>query len=211
MGDLSQVSVIVPMRSSESAGSLLLEALKELAPEAQVIVVRPPPEGRAAQMNAGVKQADRRFLWFLHADTVLTTDCFQALERSLRQAPRALHYFDLRFGADGPWLMRANAIGVWVRSHVLGMPFGDQGFCVAREVFEELGGFRTDALYGEDHLLVWQARQKGIVLRCVGATLTTSARKYAQQGWLPTTVRHGVLTFKQAYPEWIKLMLKDLK
>lgn len=209
MGDLSDVSVVIPMRSSEPAGDLLLSALRKHAPEAEVIVVRPPPEGRAAQMNAGARQATRKFLWFLHADTTLAPSCISALQRSLAADPNALHYFDLKFAADGPWLMRVNALGVWIRSHVLGMPFGDQGFCLSGEVFGMLGGFQTEAAYGEDHLLVWRARQSNVVLRCVGAGLTTSARKYAEHGWLQTTVRHGVLTVKQAFPEWIKLITKD--
>ena len=123
----------------------------------------------------------------------------------LARDPGALHYFDLAFSGDGPPLMRLNERGVWVRSHLLGMPFGDQGFCLRRDVFFGLGGFPEDVPYGEDHLLVWRARQAGVPLRCAPATLLTSARKYGERGWLRTTARHVYLTYRQALPEAARL------
>jgi GT2 family glycosyltransferase len=86
------------------------------------------------------------------------------------------------------------------------MPFGDQGFCLRREIWERLGGFDTHASYGEDHLFVWKARRAGVPLRPTGGTLRTSARKYQERGWLRTTARHLHLTATQAFPEWLKLV-----
>jgi GT2 family glycosyltransferase len=102
--------------------------------------------------------------------------------------------------------MKLNQLGSWMRSHLGGMPFGDQGFCLRREIWERLGGFDTHAAYGEDHLFVWKARRAGVPLRPTGGTLRTSARKYREQGWLSTTTRHFQLTALQAIPEWLKLV-----
>lgn len=164
------------------------------------------PKGRGHQLNAGVKATQKPFLWFLHADCRFTQAELQALKVSLERQFDALHYFDLAFLNDGPALTAVNTVGVWFRSHLLGLPFGDQGFCLARQLFERLSGFREDVPYGEDHLLVWQARTQAIDLRCTGGVIQTSARKYQQQGWWATTRNHLILTAKQAFPEWLKFL-----
>lgn len=154
---------------------------------------------RAAQMNDAARVAEGKWLWFLHADSQLREREVRALAESLARAPSALHYFDLQF-FDGPALLKINEWGAAVRSRFFGMPFGDQGFCMPRKLFEELGGFCETVLYGEDHLLVWKARRNGVRLNRVPATIRTSGRKYRDQGWVKTTVRHQVLTWLQAFP-----------
>jgi hypothetical protein len=93
---------------------------------------------------------------------------------------------------------------VCIRSRFLGLPFGDQGFCLSREHFQQIGRFDEHASYGEDHLLVWSARRQGILIRSVGASIATSARKYQAHGWLRMTLRNAWLTWRQAIPEWWK-------
>src|SRR5690606_9384341 len=96
--------------------------------------------------------------------------------------------------------------GVVFRSRVLGLPFGDQGLCLRREVFFELGGFNEDARYGEDHLLVWKAHQQDVPILPVKAKLQTSARRYRSEGWLPPTAKHVALTAVQATPEIFRIL-----
>jgi hypothetical protein len=84
------------------------------------------------------------------------------------------------------------------------MPFGDQGFCIRRRDWQALGGFPEAAPYGEDHLFVWKARRAGLPVRPLGLTLLTSARKYRDHGWLRTTARHFLLTYAQAWPQWLE-------
>ncbi|RPJ70307.1 MAG: DUF2064 domain-containing protein, partial [Alphaproteobacteria bacterium] len=64
-----------------------------------------------------------------------------------------------------------------------------------------LGMFDENAKYGEDHLLVWRAHQRGIEVLPAFAELFTSARKYRNSGWVTTTSRHIFLTYKQALPQ----------
>ena len=218
---LGELAVVIPVAADDPAWPGLIEELAALPVGAEILVAgaTPPPPGvparlrwltappgRAQQMNAGAHAASRPFLWFLHADSRLTPGALDALGRSITAAPDALHYFDLAFLDDGPPLMPLNQWGARMRSRWGGMPFGDQGFCLRRETWEALGGFRTDVAYGEDHLLVWKARHMGVPLRPVGAMLLTSARKYRERGWLRTTARHLGLTAVQAVPEWIRLV-----
>ncbi len=157
--------------------------------------------GRGAQLNRGARAATGEFVWFLHADSRPGADAITTLLRRLSEDRDALWYFDLRFLDDGPRLVKLNELGAMLRSRLFRLPFGDQGFALARQRFERLGGFSETAAYGEDHLFVWACRHAGVPVRPVGLPLLTSARKYSREGWLTTTIRHLRLTWKQAVPE----------
>src|SRR3989338_879848 len=196
------ISIIIPVGPGENALEALLKDLRPIEKEAELIVVR--GASRPKQLNDGVRKATRDFLWFLHADSRLAPKTLGALLKSLGNDPHALHYFNLRFLPDGPPLMFINEIGCWIRSRILGVPFGDQGFAVSKEIFETMGGFPENVPYGEDHLFVWRARQKGVPLLCTGASLFTSARPYAKAGWAKLTWNYARGWTRQAWPEWKK-------
>ncbi len=222
---LSELAAVVPIGPGDRAWRGLLPELGALPAEARVVLVATAaddlpaphdavaaelaaelllataPRGRASQQNAGARAAGRRFLWFLHADSRLEADTIPALARCLDDHPEALGYFDLRFRHDGPVATRLNALGAHFRSRWLGLPFGDQGFFLARATFDRLGGFDPALAEGEDHALVWAARRAGVPLVAAGAAISTSARKYAEHGWLGTTARHVWLTAAQAWRE----------
>lgn len=221
--DVPELSVIVPFAPHETEGDVLLEQLCALPACCELILVpsgsQPlswPPSlekapipvreyltlpGRARQMNAGARVARGRWLWFLHADSRLHLRTLDALHAFLA-GDDALGYFDLRFRSDGPRRAWLNAWGANLRSRWLGLPFGDQGFVLPAAWFARLGGYDESASYGEDHLLVWQARAAGLPVRAVGALLSSSARKYAAHGWWRTSWRHVNLTVRQAWPKW---------
>ncbi len=219
--------MIIPLAPDETAWRGLLPALSDLPENSEIILAypagEPAPEidlslslhplrlvagtsGRAGQMNDAAQAAKGQYLWFLHADSQCETGTISALLHAIEKHPEALLYFDLVFLRDGSPLMAVNQCGVWLRSRLFKTPFGDQGFCLKAESFHALGGYPQDVAYGEDHILIWRARQKGIAITSTGARLHTSARKYKTQGWLYTTIQHQYLWLKQAWPEWIKLM-----
>lgn len=215
---LSQVSIVLPVGPGDRAWPPLYAALREHAAAAELLPVfadgdtQPTPggalhasKGRAHQQNAGARAAQRPWLWFLHADTRLTPETLPALRVFLERGEPALGWFRLRFDTEGPgtlrWAMRANAMGANWRSRRLGLPFGDQGLLLPRPEFERLDGFDPQLAYGEDHALVWRARRAGLPLRAIDAALVTSARKYAERGWLRTTLHHLRLTGDQAWRE----------
>jgi rSAM/selenodomain-associated transferase 2 len=213
-----KLSVIIPVAPGEQAWRALLDDLAALDRCAEVLLVAPSgqaprdfaaethgiqaaarwleaPAGRARQQNAGAAAAGGAVLWFLHADSRVSPAAVEAAQ-GFAASPAALGYFDLRFH-DGPALARLNAAGAWIRSRWLDLPFGDQGFILPRELFASLGGFDESLAAGEDHALVWAARRARVPLLPLREPVLTSARRYAEQGWLRTTVRHGWLTIVQ--------------
>ena len=217
------LSVIVPLAPAEQEWQPLLQQLAALPPGSEVIVVgtdeqsRQPPAtwpkslryrscrsepGRARQQNLGAGMAGGDWLWFVHADSRLRPETLRELQRFIELDRAALGWFTLAFRNDGPRWTVLNAIGANLRARWLGMPFGDQGLLLPRACFAALHGFDEQAAYGEDHLLVWAARHAGVPLQHIPAVLETSARKYARDGWLRTTLRHWRLTAAQAWPAW---------
>lgn len=224
------ISVIIPVAEEDEAWKDLLPCLRTLSKEDEIILVSkaslseelgseakrvgiscathwaPSDVGRAKQLNTGARWAKCYFFWFLHCDSKVDKEAIEKLKVAIGHQPRSIHFFDLKFLSDGPWLTVSNGYGVWLRSHFLRLPFGDQGYCMHREVFAQLGGFCEAAPYGEDHLLIWKAHQNRVKLGCVRAPIYTSARRYRSQGWLKTTAKHLALTVRQATPELLRLI-----
>ncbi len=166
--------------------------------------------GRAGQMNAAAKLASTSLLWFLHADTRLVPETLEKLCEAASLERKALYFFDLKFSGDGPAAMRWNERAAGWRAGFLKIPFGDQGFFVSRELFFELGGYREDLKYGEDHVFVWKARQENVPVERIAAPLFTSARKYQSGGWASVTAKHVWFTIKQGVPQWLELLRRQV-
>jgi len=226
----ANISIIIPVAPSDGSWSQLSSDLHCLHIGREILLAGPQPPklnslgnrqgnldcinrrfswvrtlaGRAKQMNQAVRHTSGSYLWFLHADSRVSSTCAHHLALAIERKPTALHFFNLKFHDAVNPLIRLNELGARIRSHLLKMPFGDQGFCISRALFEQIGGFDEHAAYGEDHLFVWKCLREGVNLNGVDATIGTSARKYSANGWLKTTLMHQYLTYKQALPEFLK-------
>lgn len=217
------LSVIIPVGPNDNAWMAMVESLKPFSGQVEIIVIGPAfnehhkdgvnffrsHKNRAGKQNEGAIRAQNSFLFFLHADSKLPANWLKIINLQLTKAPEALHHFDIAFVDDGPALMCINQFCAHVRSNIMKIPFGDQGFFMSKKTFFTLGCFNEETPYGEDHLLVWTAHQLGVEVHSCGEKLLTSARKYKTQGWLPTTLKYLFLTYKQALPEFLKLFKKD--
>jgi hypothetical protein len=206
-------SIVVPIGPTERAWNGLIHDLTSRFPEAEIVlatcvpladappgtIVVPGSPGRAAQQNRGAEAARGNWLWFLHADTIVTPLIPPVLRAFLAGPADRIGYFRLGFQTDGPRLVRLNALGANFRARWLGLPFGDQGFVVPRPVWDRLGGFDEGFGLGEDLELVVRARARGVRLAPLAAPLLTSARRYRDGGWLATTIRHVRLTADQVH------------
>ncbi|MCI5065174.1 glycosyltransferase [bacterium] len=218
------VSVVIPLKGEEPQVRGLIAHLLEMKPQAleeggeireiilsvtdeeeitelpsEVKVVAGSP-GRGCQMNRAAHLAQGEHLWFLHADSTLSEDTIPALIRGIQRFPEALLYFDLIFTHRSP-LMLLNEVGVWLRSRVCGLPFGDQALCLSKRSFLSLSGFHEGASIGEDHLFAWKVKRHRIPTLPINSFLGTSARKYRAHGWLRVTLAHLRVVVAQAFAE----------
>ena len=148
-----------------------------LAQEAGAIFVEGPP-GRGGQLGRGVAAAEGSWLLVLHADTHLAPGWSEAVLDHLRDHPDKAGYFRLAFRASGPapavfagW---ANLRSRW------GLPYGDQGLLIRRDLYDAAGGY-PDIPLMEDVALARALRGR---LTKIGSTAHTSAARYRAQGWL---------------------------
>lgn len=136
--------------------------------------------GRARQMNHGASLARGDWLFFLHADSHPDVDLFSGLAPYLERGEEAAYCFELRFRSDDP-AYRGMERGVAWRVRTFGLPYGDQGFCMRRRLFERFGGFRTDVRI-EDFDLVARMNAEDVAFEALPFAIHTSVRQWDRQG-----------------------------
>ena len=141
------------------------------------------PRGRAAQMNAGARESRGAILLFLHADTRLPEDAFDAIERALADGRPAWGRFDVRIEGRSP-LLAVVASMMNLRSRLTGIATGDQAMFVRREAFERAGGFPAIALM--EDIALSKSLKRISRPACLRARATTSGRRWERDGVLAT-------------------------
>jgi len=183
------VTVVIPVHQDEEALARLRAQLGS-DPRLEVVVSRPPPLGRGAQMNAGAARAAGTWLLFLHADSRLPAGWLDVLTEATARGGLVGGWF--RFALDTPrWQARIIERLVAFRVRAWKLPYGDQGLFVRRDVFTRLGGYREWPLM-EDVEFVRRLRRAGPVAE-LPVVLTTSARRWERDGWFRRSARNLVL------------------
>ena len=198
-----KISVIIPIHPNEIAHKKLISFFDDLKDD-DIEILTCTGSGRANAMNSGVQDTQHDYLWFVHADTVLTKDHIVALRRSIDVHPQRIHYFNLAFSNDGLFLTKINAIGANVRSKLFGYPWGDQALAMSREVFKKLDSYDETLNYGEDHALMIKRQKHKIKLNCISVPIQTSARLYKEKGWFKLTCIRQYLWLKLTVKEFLK-------
>ena len=172
--------VLVDGRSTDSSW----QALTDLAMHPQVRAIQ-SVKGRARQMNAGAAQAKGDVLLFLHADTGLDSNAWNAF---LSQAnASAWGRFDVRIEGQSRWL----PVVTWFmnhRSRFSKIATGDQALFVGRDLFQRVGGFPDQPLMEDIELCkrLKQLAPKAFV--AVSAPVYTSGRRWDVNGAWATIV-----------------------
>ena len=150
------------------------------------------PCGRARQMNEGAKASSGKILLFLHADTQLPDDAKTMIETTLADQGMVGGRFDVRFDRPSMWGTIISRMMNW-RSRLSGIATGDQALFVRRHIFEQIGGF-ADIPLMEDIDFSRRLKRKGATA-ALTATVTTSFRRWEQQGPLRTILSMWALRF----------------
>lgn len=145
-------------------------------------VVTGPPS-RGGQLRRGAEAAEGGWLLVLHADTRLAPGWSDTVLDFLPVGKAG--YFKLAFATRHPM---GRIVAGWanLRARHLGLPYGDQGLLVRRDIYDASGGYPDSPLM-EDVAL---ARALRADLSCLDATAITSAERYDRDGWLRRGARN---------------------
>jgi rSAM/selenodomain-associated transferase 2 len=141
--------------------------------------------GRALQMNSGAREAEGDTLLFLHADAVLEAGAGDAISKALSDPSVVGGSFRLRIRSSRPSLALV-AFGSNLRARALGMPYGDQGLFVRREVFDDLGGFPA-LPFLEDVAFMRSLKRRGRLVP-LDVSVSTGDRHWRELGVLLKTL-----------------------
>lgn len=216
-----RVSVIIPAWNEERALPETLAALREL-PVAEIVVVdggsrdatcevafaagarvMRATRGRGAQMHAGANAAIGDVYWFLHADTRVSREAWEALRKAVTsEADLAGGNFSLRFRGES----QGARVIEWLypRLRTLGLCYGDSGFFVVREKYAAAGGFSAHPLF-EDLDLLRRLRRVGRFVH-LEAAVTTSSRRFEGRSFAGVFARWVALQtlyWLGASPRWL--------
>jgi rSAM/selenodomain-associated transferase 2 len=204
------LSIIIPTLDESRSIGATLDALAREAEGVEVIVVDggsrdgtvelvrsrgvrlvESERGRGRQLDAGAGAASGRVLWFLHADTLPSAGCVEALSQALEDASVAGGNFDVLFDGGS----RAARFLTWLYPQLrkLGLCYGDSGIFARREAYRRVGGFRDYPIF-EDLDFVRRLRKVGRVAH-LRARVTTSSRRFEGRSFALTFARW---TFLQA-------------
>ena len=203
MTDGPLISIVVPVLDEAAALPGLLDHLAGLDGDWEIVIcdggsrdrtpelaaahpLRPnlvrAPCGRAVQMNAGAAAARGRALLFLHADTFLPANAYNALSHALTETAVLGGNFALCFGGGDRF---SRLLGAWYAlQRRAGVYYGDSAIWVRRETFDRLGGFRPLPIM-EDYDLVRRLERCGRTA-CLPGPAITSARRWQRLGLVRT-------------------------
>ncbi|HEU4617168.1 MAG TPA: TIGR04283 family arsenosugar biosynthesis glycosyltransferase [Gammaproteobacteria bacterium] len=148
---------------------------------------------RGAQMDAGARAASAPVLWFVHADACLPPDGLHAIAGALGAGLNA-GCFRFTFQGQPTWYKALLARLVGLRIRLGGIPYGDQGLFVRRDVYLECGGFAHSPLF-EEVRLVKQLRRRGS-FRVLPVPIGVSPRRWERDGWWRRSLRNRWLALR---------------
>lgn len=194
----ANLSIIIP---TLNAAALLPETLAALTGQREVIIVDGgstdatlaiaaaagvrfmiAPRGRGTQLVTGIAAAKGPWLLLLHADTSLSANWRTAMHSD----PSRAGYFRFRLASNDPRARRLERLVAW-RSRVLGLPYGDQGMLIHRDLLRQIGGMKPLPLM-EDVDLVRRLGPSRLIP--LNADAITSAQKWETQGYLRRSARN---------------------
>ena len=216
------ISIIIPVLNEEKNISIVLENIKRLNGEKEIIVVDggsidntveivrkkgvmllSSQKGRGHQMNRGAEIAKGDTLLFLHADTTLPENAITRIEETMKNHKIIGGRFDVRFD-DDRFVFKLIAFLMNWRSRLTGIFTGDQAIFIRKSIFKDKSGYPEIPLM-EDIELSKRMRMAGRTA-CLKDRAITSARKWKKEGIIKTILLMWLLRFLyffNASPEFL--------
>ena len=198
--DLNCLSLVIPALNAEN---VLAATIASVAPVREIIVVDggsadrtvaianasgarvlTAARGRGSQIAAGLADASQPWLLILHADTRLQPGWRQAVAGY--DDPSRAGYFRFALDSEAPQARRLERMVAW-RGRVLGLPYGDQGLLIHRDLLHQVGGVRLLPLMEDVDLIRRLGRARLVAL---AAEAVTSAARWEREGYVRRSARN---------------------
>jgi rSAM/selenodomain-associated transferase 2 len=159
------------------------DATLTIAEEVGAQVV-PGAPSRGGQLRRGCAAAQGRWLLILHADTRLEPGWTDVVSGHIADRNGAPACFRLKFRAQG---LGPAWVAGWanLRTRLFGLPYGDQGLLVRRDLYQQVGGYPEIPLM-EDVALIRALP----AVRMLPVAAQTGAERYQRAGWLRRGARN---------------------
>ena len=200
-----KVSIIVPTLNEELVLENTLTQIQQLSPHELIVSdggssddtcriadkfsyrVITGSAGRALQMNSGANEATGDLLLCLHADSRIEPESYRKMLECMENPKWIGGAFTLCI-ESGKWSLKLIALLANIRSKYFGLAYGDQGFFVRKEVFNDMNGFSPIPIC-EDLDFYYRLRKKGSVI-LLKEKAHTSPRRWINEGIFFTTARN---------------------
>ena len=154
--DSLKISIIIPTYNEESTVAKMIEQIRPYQDVAEIIFVDggstgktteiignefkliKTEKGRAIQMNSAAEVATGDVLFFLHCDCEIPADITGEIRRCM--ASNQYGCFGVSFQSNNLFMHTNQALSNF-RAFSRGLPFGDQGIFIDRELFFKIGKF----------------------------------------------------------------------
>ncbi len=161
---------------------------RSIAKAAGARVILAENKGRAPQMNEGAAAATGNILYFVHGDSLPPEDYYENIKTAVA-AGSQIGGFRFVFDSDKAIFAFNNYITKFNKIFVRG---GDQTMYVTRELFDKLGGFRSDFKIMEDYDFIERA-QKVTDFKVIQNDVLVSARKYDTNSWARVQIANVIV------------------
>lgn len=189
-----RVSIVIPIYNEEKTIAKMLEQMRPYKDDAEIMFVDGgskdrtveiigdeftvihSEKGRANQMNNGAKASTGDVIFFLHCDSTLPPDIITEIRNCM--VGNAYGCFGVKFNSKHFFMWTNEHISnhrAWKR----GLPFGDQGIFIDRELFFEVGMFPVLPIM-EDYEFGRRLAALGIKPGKTHGRITTSSRRYGK-------------------------------
>ena len=197
----ADVAIVIPVLGDAARLRTLLDliAVWELQPREIIVVAANADTGssslcedrgclyltsercRGRQQDQGARAAQADVLWFLHADAAPCPSSLGVIARAIADGAEGGHF---RFAFSGMPMRRKTTIAWLTNLRVKhgGIPYGDQGIFVRRDIYLACEGFPHQPLF-EEVELVRKLRSRGR-FQALATPLEVSPRRWERNGWI---------------------------
>lgn len=140
-------------------------------------IVLHAPKGRANQMNYAAARATGEVIWFVHCDSLIPRDAHAQISAAVEKGAK-WGCFRIGFDYCSPFMVYNTYMSN--RRARRGIPFGDQGIWIRKDIFETVGGF-PDLPIMEDYEFSRRMDGAGIPVCQLPGRIVTSGRRYKKR------------------------------